>query len=265
MLLTNGFEAGTSGTGITAANSGPPGSAFDSVTAGTGTTFAYDNSQVQHGSLSAKVASGSTAAKAMGVWSTSLGSGQTQLWWRVYLYFTALPGTKFDFIKFHNPAGSTLCAQFSVNAVGTFIFQDSTATTKFTTTNGLGAGVSLNTWFRLEGFVIASTTVGQGELKIFTASGGDSTTALETKTSAASENTGAALSDCQFGNPSSQANVPSSGAAFWMDDIGVSDGGYIGAAVPATDTETGSFFESTATGGTNKTTHIGVDDAVGFP
>ena len=47
--LTNSFEGGTSGTGITAgASGGASGNAFGSVTTGAGATVNWDNSQYAH-------------------------------------------------------------------------------------------------------------------------------------------------------------------------------------------------------------------------
>ena len=54
--LTNSFEGGTNGTGITAANSGgASGNAFDNVLGQFGGTVTYSSTVAAHGSLSAKV------------------------------------------------------------------------------------------------------------------------------------------------------------------------------------------------------------------
>jgi hypothetical protein len=217
-LLTNSFEGGTNGTTITTGNSGgASGNAFDVVNNGSGATTAFDSTRAAHGSLSCQIATSATSANSYVQWNTSMGS-QAQVWFRLYLYFTA------------NPAANTRIAQFGSGSAGAFLRLTSSGTIAVVNLNGgavittTSASIPLGTWFRVEGFVLMSATVGQTELKLFTTAP-DAPVPSETDTSAASLNLGAAtISGFLFGVATAQANV----AAYWQDDLGLSNTGYIG-------------------------------------
>lgn len=232
--LANNFEGGTSGAAITAANSGgTSGSAFDSVTLVSGGTLAFDAAVAAHGSLSAKVATGATAGGSRMNWAASLGaiSGST-VWFRLYLFFTANPAAEVRVFA-AAPASGT-CAALSVSAAGKLIFRNATGSIVTTST----AAIPLNAWFRVEGFVTCSATAGQTEVKMFTVP--DSTTVAETDTSSAAQNTNTTATQVFLGiSGTAIANA----GPYWIDDIGVSDQGYLGpsgviqsAAVPARST-----------------------------
>lgn len=220
--LLNSFEGGTSGTTITAGNSGgTSGNAFDGASEGTGATNAYDSTQSAHGLLSAKMATASTATTTQLTWSTSMGS-QAQVWFRLYLYFTANPAAV-QRIWNCTSSGSS-CGTVSVTAAGKLEFLAGTAgTNEFTFTTV----IPLNQWFRVEGFLTGSATTGQVSLSLYEPL--DSASATETHTSAATVNTTGSPNLYAYGV---SANLASAGP-FWMDDLGLSNTGAIG-PVPAT-------------------------------
>lgn len=220
--LTNSAEGGTSGNAVTAGTSGgASGSAFDVVTIGTNATDAFDNTHAAHGSLSYKIATGASSVTVFNRWSTSFGSSVSQSWWRIYLYMTANPSATERILLF-STSGGTTCGNIAVNTNGTVSFLNATSSTIITTS--VSFPVNINGWTRLEGYVIGSATVGQAEIKIFLTP--DSATADNTQTSAANVNTTGAMGLWSYGIVNAAINWP----ALWMDDLGLSDAGYIGPA-----------------------------------
>jgi len=221
--LVNSFEGGTTGTTISTGNSGPgSGNAFDAVSApGGGGTLAFSNAEAAHGSLACDLATTGTTGTPYVAWTTSMGS-QAQVWFRLYLYFTANPSaTQRVFAALQ---GGTACATIAVGTSGKLQFLNAAGSAIFTQTGT----IPLNQWFRIEGFIIGSATVGQVELKRFNSP--DSTVASETNTSAASQNTTGAMDTYRFGHGagSALANL----GPWWQDDIGLSNGGYLGPVIP---------------------------------
>ena len=221
--LTNSSEGGTNATAITAANSGgASGNAWDVVTkSGTGTTVTFDNSHPAHGTLGIKCLFAAVSSTACPGWTTSMGA-QSQVWFRRYLYVTAYP-TVNTRIWQADIGGTTLCASVYMMTNGTLLFGDTTSGTIFQTTTS----VPLNQIVRVEGFLVGSTTVGQVELKLFLTA--DSTTADETHTSAATQNTGGVPNAFRYGMFS--AVVQTTAWSLWSDDDGLSNTGYIGPPV----------------------------------
>lgn len=217
-LLSNSFEGGTNGTSITHANSGgTSGTAFDFVTVGTGGTCQYSNTQAAHGSLSCNVATGSTATGTSFGWTTTFGT-PTQAWFRCYLFFTANPATSCRFYTTTNTSGTGL-ARWLVNSSGKIVVQNDAGSniTGMTSTNS----IPLNAWFRVEGMMILSATVGQVETKLYLTP--DSTTADETDTSAATQATlTGTISGWQFGPVAAVANQ----GPIFIDDVALSSTGY---------------------------------------
>ncbi len=218
ITLLNGFEGGTAGVSVTATNSGPPsGSAFDTVQLNSGgnNILAYDNSiPAAHGSLSCKVAAPNTQNFVS--WSSSMGT-QTQIWFRLYLYFSSIPAFNVSFFKALQ--GNTVAATARVNATtGTLTVAPHGGSSITTTTV-----IPTNAWFRVEGFVIGDPSNGQVSISIYTAL--DSTVVTEIQTSG-NVNTSGLLTTWNYGN----VVAPGTGnnAQFWMDDIGLSNSGYIG-------------------------------------
>jgi hypothetical protein len=212
--LENTFEGGTSGTTVSTSNSAAPGDTqFTAIGSGTGTSIAFDNSTSAHGSLSAKVSTGSSVQASYAAWNLS----GSQLWFRGYFYFTAFPASSFRLVEW--VATSTYCGSVNVNSSGVIALDGSAGTDVLTTTNT----IPLNQWFRLEGFLTGSATVGQLSVSLYEQV--DGTTATETQTTAASVNTASAsITSVRFGiNPGVASIGP-----FWMDDLALSSTGAAG-------------------------------------
>jgi len=214
--LTNSFAGGTSGVTISTGNSGgASGSAFDSVVVGSGGTAQFSNAQAAHGGLAALVQT-TTANSTNVAWSTSMGS-QSQVWFRLYMYFASLPSAATRFFSVVN-GGGTGCARFQVTTSGNLQVLDGTGTQITFSTATIPAGQ----WFRVEGFAVLSASVGQTQVSLYTVP--DGTTAVETDTSAASQNTLGAPVTYAFGPATAVANQ----GPFYMDDIGLSNTGPLG-------------------------------------
>ena len=224
-VLCNAFAAGSSGAGIPAGPGGgvnnslgtPDGALFDTVIT-TGGTLTYDSAHAYSGALSCKVAT-SAASTCAALWT---GAGMiinvsAQLWYRLYLYQAAWPGTLHP--VFNVQVSGTKSADVVLNTNGTLSVRDANSTVIVTTTNT----VPNNGWYRIEGYVTSSATTGQVELKLFNSPG--SPTPTETQTSAASQNTlGGNLNQARFGCATGAA----SGLTWWMADVALSASGYIG-------------------------------------
>jgi hypothetical protein len=217
-------EGGTNGTGITTGNSGgASGDAFDGVSLGSGATAVYDNAH-SRGGLAAKLATGGTAADCALTYSTRLGS-RTKAYFRAYFYIPSNPGTNHRLIDAFDSGSGQLCFALYLTTAGKLQSVD----------NGGGqiqimtASVPLNAWFRVEMMVIGSATAGQVEVKRFDTP--DGTVADETITSAATQNTRGSFNNYRFGAAGDP--MPAS-RTIWVDDLGISTGGYLGPTFAAT-------------------------------
>ena len=107
-----------------------------------------------------------------------------------------------------------------LNTSGKLVVTYSSSGTTFVT---FTTSVSLNAWFRVEGFVVASATTGQVSASLYNTA--NSTTATETHTSAANLDTAPGNpASYNFGIFSSAASI----GPFWMDDIALSSTGPVG-------------------------------------
>ena len=220
VTLTNNFSGGTNTTTITAGNSGgSSGSAFDAVSTGSGATTIFSSTNVAPGSvLSGEIATGGSSATSYVSWTVSQGT-RKQVWFRMYLYFTANPGSNFRIFQATDLGGSN-GAYVQVTTAGKLLFVNLASSTTITTST---ASIPLNSWFRIEGFVLAGTSAGQTELRIY--DNPTSTTVTETDTSGANLNLGtASLALYEYGLTAAAANI----GPFWMGDIGLSSSGYLG-------------------------------------
>ena len=217
--ITNSAEGGTNGTTASNVNTGGlSGNAFDNVAVGAGATVAFDNTHAHTpGSLSYKIAT-VASAQARLQWSTTFGS-QRLHWFRLYAFFTALPAatTQLYVCTQTGTAVANLVVlttgqiQWRVGAGGTQIL-NSTHT------------IPTNQWFRIEGYVLGDAAVGQVEYKLFLTNSGDNTNPDEIQTSLANQNTTGIPDSYDFGINSATASM----GPFWMDDLGVSNTGYLG-------------------------------------
>lgn len=224
MKLVNDLEGGTNGTQLTAGaggnTDGVSGNFFDNINTGSGATEVFSNTHAAHGFLSVNITTSATAAESYVEWTTSLGTPGTTIWFRTYVYLTALPGTSTPLIRFNNAGGQS--ARLVLTTTGVWNFNDSANTTILTGTSVMPT----NAWFRVEGFVIGSSTAGQLEVKSFTGNA-DGTVPVETLTSGTTVNTRGILDSIQYGVTS----VTIANVSFWLDDIGVTDVAYLGPAV----------------------------------
>ena len=216
--VLNSFDGGVNTTTITAVNSGgASGAAFDSVTVGSGGTLAYDNTQAAHGSLSAKVA----FTSGQGVffyWRASIPASQPTYWWRAYVYVTGNPGGN---LRVVNVTAAASAMSAFMNASGNISVTYGSGGTSFVT---FAAAVPLSAWFRLEGFVTLSATVGQVSCAQYNSM--DSATPTETHTSTANLNTGTpGTTTVQYADSNSAAFAF---GPMWLDDVGASTDGPLG-------------------------------------
>jgi hypothetical protein len=219
--LTNTFEGGTSGNaltqGVSGNSGGTSGNFFDTVTIGGGATDAFDNTHAAHGSLSCKIATGSSAA-VYNTWSVSLtNTGVQQAWFRLYLYFTANPANQHRVLA--ATASGSVAAALSVTTAGKLLWTDAGGSAIYTS----ATAIPLNSWFRIEGFVTGSGEgAGQVSLSLYTTP--DSVAPVEAYTSPATQNTAGLITDVRYGVSAAAASV----GPYWMDDIGVSTLGALG-------------------------------------
>jgi hypothetical protein len=219
--VVNTFAGGTNGTGVTTGNSGgASGNAFDSILNAFGGTTAYDSAHAIASTLSADVTLPS-AANAGVQWGTSLTSGTPigEAWFRIYVYLAANLAHRETIVQFNPSSG--FGPVLDLGTSGLVQFLDANGTTQLTSANSISTGA----WARIEGYVIASATVGQFEFKLFLSP--NSVTPDETQTSGATQNTGIDIASVGYGFPNGQA-----AEQMWMDGLGASSSGYIG-PVPA--------------------------------
>lgn len=222
--LTNNFNSGATGSALTSGSSGNTGTSgnyFDTIGA-SGGTIAFSNSFSAHGSLSAEVSVPTSGDTAYARWDTSLrtesGEPLTQMWFREYLYFTAIPSAGAVRVFTYTDIAGNNCSTIFVNPSTGHLQMTGNAGTLFTFTTP----IPVNQWFRIEGYVVNSTTGGYGSLSLFRLK--DSVIPTETHTSAATFNTLAGGTGVWFGIAfSSSANSP-----YWIDDVGISNTGYLG-------------------------------------
>lgn len=232
--LTNSAEGGSDETTVTTGNSGgTSGNAWDVVTTSTG-SIVYDNARAAHGAFSYRFTNGSPAT-VMGVrWSTSIGSF-TEIWGRLYCYFTAIPTLGNQLVRI-NQSDSTRLAT---------ILPGVAADKKLYVATNLAGGqssgsidIAVNQWVRIEFHFIANASTGMIEAKLF--NNADSATVTETVTRSGF-NTGSAGAHVDFGYGVS-ANA---GEIIWLDDLQVNGTGYPGPAqqtlLPDADTATGGW------------------------
>jgi hypothetical protein len=174
--VANTFEGGTDGVTISAANSG--GASGDAFTSVFGTSLFQNSPAIGGMAMEVVDAAGSTGVR----W-TGFGLGSVSVYFRGYYYLTAFPTTNALIPMFVQTAAAASCAQLQLTTAGKLRNLNAAAGPLGTA----GAvSVALNQWIRIEWRVLASTTVGEAEWRLFNTA--DSTTADETQ-----NNTGAVL------------------------------------------------------------------------
>ena len=242
--FTNSFEGGTNGTTISTSNSGTsPDHAFDVVNVGSGSTMTFSTTHAAHGNLGGRFSTGSAGNPTYVCWNNSSLGTQTTLYGRAYLYLTSLPGSVDNVVLFDT--GSTQILGIQINTSGNLnLYNYISAATLHTFTSV----IPTNQWIRIEWEIIFSASVGQITLSYYLPM--DTTTAVETYTSAASQNFGASCNAVYFGWIAGKANQP----AMYIDDIGVSSSALFGpAAGTAALVTNGALAVNNFNGGTSGT------------
>ena len=216
-LLVNSAEGGSNGTTVLTSNSGgASGNAFDAVTTGASAVTAFDNTHALN-SLSYKLSTGASSVSSLLQWDASMGT-KAQVWFRLYGYFTANPAVNVNLWR--GQSGSTLCGGLRLLTTGRLTMLNSAGTQVITTTNS----IPLNSFFRIEGFVIGAVSTGQLEVKLF--ENPNSNAPTETQTSSAAQATNGSMTTYRYGITTGSTNV----GPLWLDNLGLSSTGYVGAA-----------------------------------
>lgn len=206
--LRNNFSGGPHGTVLTAGNSGQAGDdPFDLVsTQGTGCVLQFKGAGALDRGTAEFVlncSSNSTAAAEGVLWSTSMGT-QTQVWMRQYMRMDSVPNTGSPMSIFECDNGVSYTGLIDIQpSTNVLKIWNGPTTVSATTSNGIVDGQ----WFRVEARFQYSTTVGQGELRLFLEPDSDTPTETVSFTGA---NSGAANSNSfAFGYPFVSTFMPS--------------------------------------------------------
>lgn len=252
VTIKNSAEGQTSGTAMTAANSGGgSGTAFDSLTlGGSGTAITYDNSQGgAYGSNAYKYALGTVSPAITVEWKATLApSAIATAFGRMYLKLTSRASGSIDIMSFRSAA--QYAAEVTLNTDGTlWVSRGQHGGVVITMTTV----IPLNQWVRIEAKCTGHASAGVLECKLFLNQ--DDTTPTETG-SATALNTIGTLEAIWFGNGLTNPNSYN----FWVDELGASDTAYVGpdvSNVSVADTPSG------ARRGNSTSALHAVDDATG--
>lgn len=205
ILFQNTFETALADeTAITAANSddGSAGTAFDAI----GGECLFDNLRAAHGSLSCKGVV--DAAEVANIdWSTTL-TTVSALYVRAYFYRTSIPAAQQRLFRLKDSGNVDRCYAVWHTDGDIYCFDAAGAFYQITT------DAPLNEWIRVELGVVASTTVGSIEVRLYQA---DSVSPLGTA-GATNVNTGADIGYLSIGN-----TTANNCGTFWMDDLAAGD------------------------------------------
>lgn len=216
--LFNNAEGGSNGTTVSTSNSGgASGTAWDSVNITATGTYIFSTTHAAHGNLAYEVAAGSTGGPTYGAWSTTFGSVNGKVYFRIYLYLTAIfaSGAQ-EVIRLYSTFPGTPEYALAITPSSNVAAYDDAGSQIIVSTST----ISLNQWFRVEGW--ADPVLGQTEFKFFASM--DSVTPTETKTSTTGQLIVGPFVGISYGNHLTDPNL----VAFWYDDVGASSTGYIG-------------------------------------
>lgn len=218
-ILTSSFEGGTVGATISTGNSGAAsGNPFDSVSIGASATAVYDNAHAAHGSVAAEFTTAGTATTSLLEWTTTMGT-QTTIWYRLYVYLASTPTPAFRAFQARSGATHAASVLFSGTAIQLSAGAAFGADVTFTTHPPIGS------WFRMEGFFTGDPSAGVVNASLYTSM--DSATPTETHTVSGLNTTGT-LTQYWFG----QSNSVTGSGPFWLDDVGISNTGFLGPIIP---------------------------------
>ena len=169
-VCTGDLEGGVHGNAVSTSDTGSL-TAFDAAGGSTGDSVKYDNTHVAHGSLAAKMTTGSGGNLTLR-WDLAHFGTLSDWYGRMYLYMTANPASAMTF--FRPQKTTTQAFQLLIDTSGHIVVQDTSSATLATFTNA----ISLNQFVRVE--VHANHTGSALEVKLFNSA--DSSTATETQT-----------------------------------------------------------------------------------
>lgn len=232
-VFANNAEGGTNGATVTVANSGgASGTAFSSLSIGTGATFAYDNTHAR-GTLAYKVATGTTNAVAYvqrNVTATATMGG------RGYVYLTTAPPALHT--VFRMMSGATVVADIRITTAGNFELNNTVGGTTVTSTQT----IPLNAWVRFTWLL----NISAGSFVAHFYDTADA--ALIDTLPLTGQSFGAIVTvdRMRTGVVLARADQP----AFWLDDLAIDDAAEPGGTGPATLTTTGALPVVAGLGGT---------------
>lgn len=204
MLKKNTFNGGSNGTSITTGNSGgTSGDAFQEVS---GATYSSTNATGSRAPLVAQLTSSGYV-----LWNIT--PSQRDIYVAAYYYLTSYPSSSWETAIWLRAGSFNDNAQIRLQSDGRIQVSGSDFTVILTTSSA----IPLNQWVRIEAKITIGTTNSNGavDLRIYS---GDSPTPLETKT-ATGVNTNINLPvEVWFRAP---------GVACYLDDVGISDEGWL--------------------------------------
>lgn len=214
--LSNSLEGGTSGTTVSAGNSGgASGDAFNTVTIGTGATLAFDNAHAAHGTLGMQVATAGTTATSL----AEYGITATVAWFRAYVFVTANPAANVNIIRLLDSA--TILTTVRLNSSGKIAFLTGAATLSGTSS----ATFPLNQWFRIEVGVDFTAPGSQTvTVRLYLGADPDSISITETISATALTVGSTNISTVRYGVITTGTNI----GPFWLDDLAFSDVTWLG-------------------------------------
>lgn len=242
---TGNFETGTAGNTVSAADAGSA-NAWNDKASGAGSTLTYSATQA-YGTLSAQCILDAGGGESWVAWnSATIGTSLTEVWGRIYMYFTSLPTGGVAFWVRGFDTGSRAWESY-IDTLGHINVRDQGGTNR-----GVGTvAISTGQWIRLEYHVQNSTTAGLVEVKLFNSA--DSATASETITSTGSFST---LSRTDLLRTGASVQTGHVSNTVYIDNVLLNDTGYPGPYVPSVqtllasaDSVDGNWHDNT--GGTN--------------
>ncbi|MEV4457004.1 hypothetical protein [Microbispora sp. NPDC049633] len=210
VLLKNTFSGGTDGASITSANSGgSSGNAFNLVSSSSAVSYSSTNATGSRAPLVARLTGNPTMA-----WDLAL-SGRTA-YPRVYVYLPSYPSSNLDVVELD--AGINTAAYIRITTTGTVQIVNA-ATSSAVTGTTTPSAIPTGQWVRIEArFTGATSTTGTCELQVF--HNADSATATFTGSGSGQNFRTSAFTVISFRGLS--------GYTYYLDDVAVSDTGYVG-------------------------------------
>lgn len=215
------------------------GTAFTSVTIGTGVTVKYDTAQAMHGSYSVRHATGGTSAQGLMTWGSAVIGTPARLYGRFYLRMSAI-GTARPIYRVRANGASTQVLRVQVSATGAIELRNSGNTVVATTT----ATISASTWYRIEVDARAGASI-TNTVRLYA---GDSTTLIEEISALSNYSGNSTVDEVALGNAANATNLPNA----WYDSFKVSDAAWVGPEVTS-NAPTPDWTQATATAGAAKT------------